>query len=396
MLYLMFVRLAGWMALLARSSASKDAELLVLRQEVSVLRRQNPRPKLDWSDRAVLAAVTRLLPMPLRMSRLVTPDTLLRWHRRLVRWRWTCPHRGGRPPVDPRIAALIGQMAQENPGWGYKRIQGELLGLGIRVGASTVRRVLRRLRIPPAPQRSRSTWRQFLRTQASTMLACDFFHVDCAVTLRRVYVFFVIEVGTRYVHVVGVTAHPDGAWTTQQARNLLMDLGERAGRFRFLIRDRAGQFTEAFDAVLSGSGIEVMKIPPRCRRRTRMPNAGSAQPALRSPTGCSSPGHGTFTRSWTSTPRTTTSIARTAPGTWAHEVQRAVMHLRELFEAMQPGAAVRAQPHLDALDLVVKQALGATGADSHGSSGPAVSPLRRTAPMLPAWTRRGPVRCGSS
>jgi putative transposase len=266
MLYLFFVRLTGWMALLACSAASKDAELLVLRQEVAVLRRQNPKPKLDWADRMVIAALARLLPRPLRMSRLVTPDTLLRWHRRLVRWRWTCPHRGGRPPVDAQVAVLIEQMARENPGWGYKRIQGELLGLGCRVGASTVRRVLKRLGIPPAPNRSRSTWRQFLRSQASTMLACDFFHVDCAVTLQRVYVFFVIEVSTRHVHVLGVTAHPDGAWTVQQARNLLMDLGERASRFRFLVRDRAGQFTEAFDAVLSGAGIEVVKIPPQSPR----------------------------------------------------------------------------------------------------------------------------------
>jgi putative transposase len=225
MLYLMFVRLVGRMVLLARSAASKDAELLVLRQEVAVLRRQSPRPKLDRADRAILAALARLLPRHVRAGRLVTPDTLLRWHRRLVRWRWTYAPREGRPPVDARLAVLIEQMARENPGWGYQRIQGELLGLGHRVGASTVRRILQRLRIPPAPLRDRTTWRQFMRSQAATMLACDFFHVDCAVTLRRVYVFFVIEVGTRHVHVLGVTAHPDGAWTVQQARNLLMDLG---------------------------------------------------------------------------------------------------------------------------------------------------------------------------
>ena len=266
LLYLMFVRLVGWMALLARSSASKDAELLVLRQEVAVLRRQHPRPKLDWADRAVLAALTRLLPRLLRVGRLVTPETLLRWHRRLIRWHWTYPRRSGRPPVDVKLVVLIEQMARENPGWGYKRIQGELLSLGYRIGASTVRRILKRLRIPPAPQRCRSTWRQFLRSQATMMLACDFFHVDCAVTLRRLYVFFVLEVDTRHAHVLGVTAHPDGVWTVQQARNLLMDLGERANRFRFLIRDRAGQFTEAFDVVLAAAGIEAVKIPPRSPR----------------------------------------------------------------------------------------------------------------------------------
>jgi putative transposase len=249
----------------ALAHAAIEKDLRVAWFTLETLTTAMTRAKADGS---VARAVTRILPRQLRMSRLVTPDTLLRWHRRLVRWQWTYPPKGGRPPVDGKLAALIGQMARENPGWGYKRIQGELLGLGYRVGASTVRRVLRRLRIPPAPQRSRTTWRQFLRTQAATMLACDFFHVDCAVTLRRLYVFFVIEVGTRHVHVLGVTAHPDGAWTTQQARNLLMDLGERATRFRFrfLFRDRAGQFTDGFDAVLSAAGIEVVKIPPRSPR----------------------------------------------------------------------------------------------------------------------------------
>jgi len=267
LVYLIFQQVLGLILLMARSASAKDVELLVLRHEVAVLRRTNPRPRMDWADRAIFAALVRRLPRALRVHRLVTPGTILRWHRRLVRQRWTYPNRADRPSINEAIAALVVRMATDNPSWGYKRIQGELLTLGHRVGASTIRRVLKCHRIPPAPVRRIDTnWRQFLRTQATSMLAVDFFHVDCTVTLRRIYVLFALEVGDRYLHIIGVTAHPDGPWTTQQARNLVMDLGEQVAQFRFLVRDRAGQFTASFDTVLADAGIHVVKIPPRCPR----------------------------------------------------------------------------------------------------------------------------------
>jgi len=298
LLYLIFVRVCGWLVLLSRSSASKNAELLVLRHEVAVLRRANPRPRLDWPDRAVLAALIRLLPVKLRVHRLVTPGTVLRWHRRMIARKRTYPNRTGRPPVSSEIAALIERLATENRGWGYQRIQGELLKLGHRVSAPAIRRVLRALKIPPAPQRhTDSSWRAFLLTQASTMLATDFFHVDCAATLQRLYCLFVMEVGSRYVHVLGVTANPGGSRATQQIRNLLMDLGDRAADFRFLVRDRAGQFTASSGAVLADAGIEAVKIPPRCPRATLMRKGSCSPYGPRSPTGCSSSATGICGRS---------------------------------------------------------------------------------------------------
>ena len=184
--YLIFIRLCGWLVLLGRSTATRDIELLVLRHEIAVLRRASPQPRLDWADRATLAALIRLLPRDLRMHRLVTPGTVLRWHRRLVTRKWTYPRRMGRPPLSAGIATLIERFATENNAWGYKRTQGELLKLGYRVSASTIRRVLKDLKIPPAPKRhTDTTWRQFLHAQPATMLAADFFHVDCALTLRR-------------------------------------------------------------------------------------------------------------------------------------------------------------------------------------------------------------------
>ena len=264
--YLMLVRVLGWLALLARSDAAKDVEILTLRHEVAVLRRTNPRPTMSWLDRAVLSALSRLLPAPLRRMRLVSPRTLLRWHHQLVTRRWTYPHRRpGRPPTPPPIRALVLRMARENPRWGYRRIQGELVGLGHTVAASTVWKIMKNAGLDPAPRRSGPTWRQFLSAQAHAILAVDFAHVD-TVFLRRLYVLLVIEHDRRRVHLAGITAHPTGAWVTQQARNLLMDLGERADRFRFLIRDRDSKFTAAFDAVFTGADIRIIRTPIRAPR----------------------------------------------------------------------------------------------------------------------------------
>jgi putative transposase len=267
LIYLIFIPLFSWLLLLARSSAAKDVELLVLRHELAVLRRTTRKPRLDWAHRTILSALIRLLPKALRGHRLVTPSIILCWHRRLVATKWTYPHRSGRPPLNDTTAALIEKIAKENATWGYQRIQGELLKRGHHISASTIRRILTQRQRPPAPSRHTHTpWQQFLRTQASTMLAVDFFPGDCAVTLKRISVLFALEASSRSVHILGLTTNPDGPWTTQQARHLLMDLGDRATEFRFLVHDRDGQFTAPFDAVLADGGIHVVKSPPRCPR----------------------------------------------------------------------------------------------------------------------------------
>jgi hypothetical protein len=248
-----------------RSEAFKEPEIVVLRHELSVLRRQARRPQLTMADRVLLAAASRLLPRPMWRSLMVTPATLLRWHRRLVARRWTYGGRCGRPPIDEEIRALVLRLARENPRWGYQRITGELNGLGLSVSATTVRKILRQAGLGPAGERAGLSWRAFLRAQAASMLAVDFFTVE-TISLQRLYVLFFIELGSRRVHLAGCTANPTGAWVTQQARQFAWTLHERRPPFRFLIRDRDSKFTTVFDDVLAGTGVRIIKTPIRSPR----------------------------------------------------------------------------------------------------------------------------------
>jgi hypothetical protein len=210
-----------------------------LRHELDVLRRQVTRPQLRAADRALLAAAACHLPRTSRRARLVTPRTLLRWHRALVRRKWRQPPgRRGRPSVPAEVRALVLRLARENPRWGHRRITGELAKLGFAVAPTTVRRLLARAGLGPAPRRSGPRWREFLRAQAASIVACDFFTVE-SVLLRRYYVLFFIAHAGRHVWFAGCSPNPTGAWVTQQARNVGLDLADEG--LRFVIRDRDGK-----------------------------------------------------------------------------------------------------------------------------------------------------------
>jgi putative transposase len=259
--FLLLRRVLGLLGI-GPAADAKDVEIAVLRHQLTVLRRQVARPRYTPSDRLVLAVLARLLPRERWSAFLVTPGTLLRWHRDLVRRRWTYPHRHGRGGLDPSVIDLVLRMARENPRWGYQRIAGECAKLGVTVSATSVRNVLRRHRLGPAPRRGGPTWAQFLRAQASGVLACDFLSGE-TIGLSRLYVLFVIELDRRRVWLAGVTANPTGTWVAQRARELLMDMDAHVGRFQLLIRDRDAKFTAAFDNVFTTEGIRVIRTPVR-------------------------------------------------------------------------------------------------------------------------------------
>lgn len=247
------------------SVSALEIENAVLRHQLTVIRRRVKRPELRRMDRVLLAAASRLLPRDRWSSFLITPQTLLRWHRELVSRKWTYHRRRtvGRPRIDPDVRELVLRLGRENPRWGCLRIQGELRKLGIRIGATTIRTILRRSGLGPAPRRDGPSWSEFLRTQARGIWACDFFTVETA-RLRTLYVLFFIELGSRRLRIAGVTRNPDSAWVTQQARNLAME--GRLENVRFLIRDRDAKFSGPFDEVFRTEEVRVITTPIRAPR----------------------------------------------------------------------------------------------------------------------------------
>ncbi len=272
--FLLITRVASWLQLSRREEARQTAEILILRHHLAVLQRQQPRrPDLNWADRALLAVLLSVIPKARRrgLRLLVTPDTILRWHRDIARRRWAARskrRRTGRPTTRRNIKALVLRLAKENSEWGYRRIHGELAGLGVNIAASTVWEILRANGIDPAARRTGPTWSQFLRSQAEAILACDFFTADL-LDGTQAHVLTVIGHATRRIRILGVTLHPTGEWTAQQARNLIMDLGEQAEQMKFMIRDRGSNFTVAFDAVLADAGNRTVL----CNVRTPRMNA---------------------------------------------------------------------------------------------------------------------------
>jgi transposase InsO family protein len=257
--------LARFLVFAGADDGTKDLEILVLRQQLQVLRRKAGRPRFTALDRVLLATASRALPRQRWPSLfLVTPQTLLRWHRTLVQRKWTCrsKRKPGRPPVDSEVVALVLRLARENPRWGCVRICGELRKLGIRVGATTIRTVLRRHGLGPAPRRCGPTWAQFLKAQAEGVVACDFFTVE-TIWLKTLYVLFSIHLSSRRVVVARVTVSPDSAWVTQQARNATLDLNDRGVSIRFLLRDHDAKFTRSFDDVFRSEGGQLLHTPIR-------------------------------------------------------------------------------------------------------------------------------------
>ncbi|AHH98645.1 integrase core domain-containing protein [Kutzneria albida] len=257
-------------AVLLRRDTAKDAELMVLRHENAVLRRQvKGRIRYEPVDRFWLAALSSLLPRHCWSSVFpITPGTLLAWHRRLIarKWDFTARRRhAGRPSTATAVRTLVLRLARENPRWGHRRIQRELARLGHPIAPSTVWTILKAAGIDPAPRRTGPTWREFLTAQAEGIIAADFFHVD-TITGRRLYALAFLEHHTRKLHITGVTAHPTAQWVTQQARNLAGDLGNRVESLRFLLRDRDSKYTASFDAVFEAEEMKVLLSAPQAPR----------------------------------------------------------------------------------------------------------------------------------